>query len=86
MYVCCTPGMSDHNAVICVLNILPQYNRQPKRTIFMNSKVNGDDIRTETTHLSELYFKRNPDYTVEDDCLLIQTSIDNLIKNKYLVE
>ena len=34
-HVFCTPGMSDHNAVICVLNILPQYKRQPKRTIFM---------------------------------------------------
>ena len=26
-HVYCTPGMSDHNAVICVLNILPQYKR-----------------------------------------------------------
>ena len=23
-HVYCTPGMSDHNVVICVLNILPQ--------------------------------------------------------------
>ena len=29
-HVYCTTGMSDHNAVICVLNILPQYKRQPK--------------------------------------------------------
>ena len=64
-HVYCTPGMSDHNAVICVLNILPQYKRQPKRTIFMYDKANRDDIHTETKHLSELYFKRNPDiYTV----------------------
>ena len=26
-HVYCTPGMSDHNAVICVPNILPQYKR-----------------------------------------------------------
>ena len=51
-HVYCTPGMSDHNAVICVLSILPQYKRQPKRTIFMHDKVNWDDIRTETKHLS----------------------------------
>ena len=80
-HVYCTPGMSDHNAVICVLNILPQYKRQPKRTIFMYNKANWDDICTETKHLSELYFKRNPDiYTVEDNCLFIQTSIENLIQ------
>ena len=80
-HVYCTPGMSDHNAVICVLNILPQYKRQPKRTIFMYNKANWDDIRTETKHLSELYFERNPDiYTVEGNCLFIQTSIENLIQ------
>ena len=48
----CTPGISDHNAVICVLHIMPQYERQPKRTIFMYDKSNWDDIRTETKHLS----------------------------------
>ena len=73
--------MSDHNAVICVLNILPQYKRQPKRIIFMYNKANWDDIRAETKHLGELYFKRNPDiYTFEDNCLFIQTSIENLIQ------
>ena len=60
-HVYCTPGMSDDNAVICVLNILPQYKRQPERTMFMYNKANWDDIRTETKHLSELYVKRNPD-------------------------
>ena len=45
-HVYCTPGMSDHNAVICVLNILPQYKRQPKISIFMYSKSIWDDIRT----------------------------------------
>ena len=80
-HVYCTPGMSDHNAVICVLNILSQYKRQPKRTVFMYNKANWDKIRTETKHLSELYFKRNPDiYTVEDNGLFIQTSIENLIQ------
>ena len=44
----CTPGMSNHNAVICVLNILYQYTRKPKRTIFMHNKANWDDILTET--------------------------------------
>ena len=38
--------MSDHNAIICVLNILPQYKRQPKRTIFMYNKANWDNVRT----------------------------------------
>ena len=77
----CTPGMSDHNAVICALNILPQYKRQHKRTIFMYDKANLDDIRTESKHLSELCFKRNTDiYTVEDNCLFIQASIENLIQ------
>ena len=80
-HVYCTPGMSDHNAVICVLNILPQYKRQPKRTIFMYNKANWDNIRTKTKHLSKLYFNRNPDiYSVEDNCLFIQTSIENLIQ------
>ena len=51
-HVYCTPGMSDDNAVICVLNILPQYKQQPKRTIFMYNKANWDDICTETKHLS----------------------------------
>ena len=75
-HIYCTPGMSDHNAAICVLNILHQYKRQPKRTIFMYNKANWDDIRTETKHLSEIYFKRNPYiYTAEDNCLFIQTSI-----------
>ena len=47
----------------------------------MYNKANWDDICTETKHLSELYFKRNPDiYTVEDNCLFIQTSIENLIQ------
>ena len=47
----------------------------------MYNKANWDDIRTETKHLSELYSKRNPDiYTVEDNCLFIQTSIENLIQ------
>ena len=45
-HVYCTPGMSDHNAVISV----------PKRTIFIYDKANWDDIRTETKHLSELCF------------------------------
>ena len=45
-HVYCTPGMSDHNAVICVLNVLPQYKRQPKRTIFMYNKANWDYIHT----------------------------------------
>ena len=80
-HVCCTPGMSDHNAVICVLNILPQYKRQPNRTISMCNKANLDDIRTETKHLSKLYIKRNPDIcTVEDNCLFIQTSSENLMQ------
>ena len=52
-HVYCTPGMSDHNAVICVLNILSLYKRQPKRTIFMHNKANWDDIRSDTKHLSE---------------------------------
>ena len=39
-HVYCTPGMSDRNAVICVLNILSPYKRRPKRTIFMYSKAN----------------------------------------------
>ena len=38
-HVYCSPGMSDHNAVICVLNILPQYKRKPKRTILMHDKA-----------------------------------------------
>ena len=54
-HVYCTPGMSDHNAVICVLSILPQYKRQPMRTMY--NKANWDDIFTETKHLCELYFK-----------------------------
>ena len=45
----------------------------------MYNKANFDDIRTKTKHLSESYFKRNPDiYTVEDNCLFIQTSIENI--------
>ena len=39
-HVYCTPGMSDHNAVICVLNIVPKYNQRPKRITFMHNKVN----------------------------------------------
>ena len=78
-HVYCSPGMSDHNAVICVLNILPQYKLQ--RIIFMYNKANWDDIHTETMHLSESYLKRNPDiYTVEDNCLFILTSIENLMQ------
>ena len=47
----------------------------------MYNKANWNDIRTETKHLSELYLKRNPDiYTVEDNCLFIQTSIENLMQ------
>ena len=66
---------------MCVHNILPQYEQKPKRTIFMYSKANWDDICTETKHLSEFYFERNPDiYTVEDNCLFIQTSIETLIQ------
>ena len=80
-HVYCTPGKADHNVATCVLNILSQYKRQPMRTIYMYNKANWDDIRTETKHLSELYFKRNRDiYTVEDNCLFIQTSIENLIR------
>ena len=56
-HVFCTPGISDHNAVICVLNILPQYKRQPKRTTFMYNKANWEYICADTKHLSELYFK-----------------------------
>ena len=79
--VYCTPGMSEHNAVICVLNILPQYGRKSMRTTFMHNKANWDDICTETKHLSELCFKRNPNiYTVEDNCLFIQILIENLIQ------
>ena len=45
----------------------------------MYNKANLDDIRTKTKHLSELYFKRSPDiYTVEGNCLFIQTTIKNL--------
>ena len=67
-HVYCTPGMSDHNAVICVINILPQYKRKPKRAIFMYNKANWDDIHTETKCIREIYFKRNPDiYTVENN-------------------
>ena len=43
-HVYCTPGMSDHNAVICVLNILPQNKQRPKRIIFMYNKANWYDI------------------------------------------
>ena len=32
-HVYCTPGISDHNAVICVLNILPHYALEHERTI-----------------------------------------------------
>ena len=86
-HVYCTPGMSDHNAIICVLNTLPQYKRKPKRTIFTYNKANWDDIRIETKHLSESYLKRNPGiYTVEDNYLFIQTSIESLIKNLYLID
>ena len=47
-HICLTPGMSDHNAVICILNMLPQYKQKPKRAIFMYHKSNWDDICTET--------------------------------------
>ena len=74
LHAYCVPDISDHNAVICVLNILPQHKRKPKRTIFMYNKANWDDIHTESKRLSELCFKRNPDtYTVKDNCLFIQT-------------
>ena len=47
----------------------------------MHSKANWDDIHTEAKHLSELCLKTNPEiYTVEDNCLFIQTSIENLIQ------
>ena len=47
----------------------------------MYNKANWDDIRTETKHLSELCLRRNPDiYTVEDDCLFIQTSFENMMQ------
>ena len=47
----------------------------------MYNKANWDGIHAETKHLSELYLRRNPDnYTVEDNCLFIQTSIENLIQ------
>ena len=39
-YVYCMPGMSDHDAVICALNILPQYKQKLKRTIYMHDKAN----------------------------------------------
>ena len=45
-HLCCTPGMSSHNSVICVLNILPQYKGKPSGTIFMYSQTNWDDICT----------------------------------------
>ena len=54
----CTPGISDHNAVICVLNVLPQYKRQPKRIIFMYEKANWDDIHTDIGSISVNYILR----------------------------
>ena len=78
IYICI---LSDHNAVICDLTILPQYKRIPKRTTFMYNKENLNFIRTETKHLSEIYYKRNNDiYKGEDNSLFIQTSIDNLMQ------
>ena len=51
------------------------------KTIFMYNKANCDDICTKIKHLSESNFKRNPDiYTVEGNCLFIQTSIENMIQ------
>ena len=47
----------------------------------MYDKASWDNIRTKTKHFNELYFKRNPDiYTVDDNYLFIQTSIENLFK------
>ena len=81
-HVYCTPGMSDLNAAICALNISPRHKRQPKRAIYMYHKANWDDIHRKNKHLSELYFKRNPDiYSVENNCLFIQTSIENQIQS-----
>ena len=80
-HVYCTPGMSDHNAVICALTILPQYKRRHMRTTFMYNKPNWDDICTKTKHHSEIYFERNTDiYAVKDNCLFIQSPIKNLMQ------
>ena len=82
-------GMSYHvmSCYYYVMSILHQYKQKPKRTIIMYNKAIWDDICTETEHISELYFKRYLDiYTIEDDCLFIQTSIENQIKKWYLVD
>ena len=51
----------------------------------MYNRANWDDIRTETRRLSESYFERNLDInTVEDNCLFIQTSFENLIQKLVL--
>ena len=81
-HVYCTPGMSHHNAVICVLNVLPQYRQKPKRTIYMHNKANWDDICTETKHLSEIHIKRNPDiYTVKTIVFLFKHHLKTWKKN-----
>ena len=54
-HVYCTHGMSDHNAVSCVLNILPRHKQKTKRTMFMHNKANWDNIHTEMKHLSKIY-------------------------------
>ena len=49
--------------------------------------ANYDHTRAETRHLCEIHFLLIPDiYTVEENCLFIQTSIDILLKNYYLVD
>ena len=47
----------------------------------MYGKANWDDIRTGSKHLREINFTRNPDiYTIEENSLFIQTSIENLVQ------
>ena len=53
----CTSGMLVHNAVICVLNIWPQYKHRPKVTIFMYRNGNWDDFHTKLSN-SGMYILR----------------------------
>ena len=46
----------------------------------MYCKANWDDIHTETRHLSEIFYLCPDIYTVEDHCLFVLTSIENLMQ------
>ena len=77
------PGLSDHDTVLCDMNVKPTVNKKQQRKIHLFSKADWDNIKRETTTFQEKYLAEEGGRTIEENWVVLKNFIDQLL-DKYV--